>query len=225
MPENQFSQPLLKLIDLNALDVFSGMALAFVLSAILSRVLMHAARNTATDSAHYRTMILLATVVSLIMAVIGNSLARAFGAIGALSLIRFRTAVKSSNELAYLFMAISVGMACGSGYFAIATGATGLFIVFSVIIERFFCDSRQQRLSMLKIAYPSQTDLNQKIIETIKKQCRGYQILSQQNLGGSRAEIFLEAAFVSEVESAELIKSLQQLSDEISLQIVLDQAE
>lgn len=201
------------------------MALAFFLSAILSRVVMKAARHSASDSAHYRTMILLATVVSLIMAVIGNSLARAFGAIGALSLIRFRTAVKSSNELAYLFMAISVGMACGSGYFAIATGATGLFIIFSVLIERFFSENSNTRLSMIKIVFPSGAELGEKIMNSINQHTLAQRILSQQSLTDNRSEILVEVAFADEQKSAALIKAVQDLSSDASVRIILDQVE
>ena len=89
-------------------------------------------------------MILLGVVVSLIMAIIGNSLARAFGAIGALSLIRFRTAVKEPQDLAQLFMSISVGMACGSGYFKIAIGAAALFAIFIFLIDYLPTSSNTQ---------------------------------------------------------------------------------
>jgi hypothetical protein len=136
MPEQQFSLPLLKMIDLNARDVFIGMLLSYFLCAILSRIIRQTCSDASVDRTLPQAMIFLGPIVSLIMSVIGNSLARAFGAIGALSLIRFRTAVKNPNDLASLFMAIAIGMTCGSGYFAIATGATGLFSIF-IIITRF----------------------------------------------------------------------------------------
>ena len=59
-------------------------------------------------------------VAAFMTLVIGNNLARAFGLVGALSLIRFRTALKSSNDTIYLFWTLSIGMACGAGFFMAA---------------------------------------------------------------------------------------------------------
>ncbi len=224
MPENQLSQPLLKMIDLSATDVFAGMVTAFVLSLILSLVLKKAARHQASDPRHYRTMVLLATVVSLIMAVIGNSLARAFGAIGALSLIRFRTAIKSSNELAYLFMAISVGMACGSGYLAIAAGATGLFIMFSVFLERFFGHNPCSGISMIKAVIPNHDEMNAQLMEKVESLTESHQILSRQSCGSEKTEIIIEAIFSAETGSADLIKAAREINPEILIQVLLDQS-
>ncbi|MEW6708761.1 MAG: DUF4956 domain-containing protein [Candidatus Riflebacteria bacterium] len=225
MPENQLNQPLLKLIDLNAIDVFLGMLLAFFLSAILSRVVQIATRKPSIDSNLSRTMVLLATVVSLIMAVIGNSLARAFGAIGALSLIRFRTAVKSSSELAYLFMAIAVGMACGSGYLAIATGATGLFILFSVLTERLFADRNGLQNSLIRIQFPDRDGNSGKILDKVKTAASSYRLLSQESFSGSeQAEMLIELSLGEEAEVTSLLQEIGQISGEISSQVVINQS-
>jgi uncharacterized membrane protein YhiD involved in acid resistance len=158
------------------------------------------------------------------MAVIGNSLARAFGAIGALSLIRFRTAIKSSNELAYLFMAISVGMACGSGYLAIAAGATGLFIMFSVFLERFFSQSNSSGISMIKAIIPNNDEINLKLMEKIDSLTETHQVLSRQSCDSDKTEIIIEAIFSGENQSADLIKASKEINPEIIIQILLDQS-
>ena len=125
------------MIDLNPYDVFAGMLLAFALNMILAKIASYTnkSRTVNSSSSLPLSMILLGTVVSLIMAVIGNSLARAFGAIGALSLIRFRSAIKDPLDLVQLFMAISIGMTTGSGHFVIACGATIIFGIFLAVAD------------------------------------------------------------------------------------------
>jgi uncharacterized membrane protein YhiD involved in acid resistance len=56
--------------------------------------------------------------------VIGNNLARAFGLVGSLSIIRFRTAVKDTKDIVYLFFSLATGMMAGAGYFMIAMAGT-----------------------------------------------------------------------------------------------------
>lgn len=223
MPENQFSPPLLKLIDLNATDVFIGMVLAYILCAILSRMIRVTTTNATSDRALPQTMIFLGAIVSLIMAVIGNSLARAFGAIGALSLIRFRTAVKSTNDLAYLFMAIAVGMTCGSGYFTIATGATGLFSIFIIITRKFFTDTAATRVSLLKIAYTYSEEFHQKIVAKLAATSLGHRILSEENSnGGKSAEMLVELTLSQDHHAASLAKELCEMSPELKASILID---
>jgi uncharacterized membrane protein YhiD involved in acid resistance len=223
MNTNQFSPPLLKMIDLNAYDVFAGMILAFLLCAFLSRLLRISPANAASDKNLAKTMIFLGAIVSLIMAVIGNSLARAFGAIGALSLIRFRTAVKSTNDLAYLFMSIAVGMACGSGYFAIATGAAALFAIFIVLVERFMPDAPMTRVAMLRVAYPLKSELSGKIVEKIESSVLNHRLLSEENLADSKySEMLIEVTLKEESQSSLLIKQICDIDADIKASVLLD---
>lgn len=223
MPESQFAPPLLKLIDLNATDVFLGMLLAFFLCAILSRIIRLGTDSAASDRTLPQTMIFLGAIVSLIMAVIGNSLARAFGAIGALSLIRFRTAVKSTNDLAYLFMAIGVGMTCGSGYFTIATGATGLFSLFVIIVKKMSGSPNASRVSLLKLSFPAEDGIHEKIMAKLGTLSLDHRILSEENSnGGMAAEMLVELTLPHSHSAAGLVKELCEISTHLKASILID---
>ncbi|MDP6798040.1 MAG: DUF4956 domain-containing protein, partial [Candidatus Krumholzibacteria bacterium] len=77
------------------------------------------------------TIVLLSMLMSLVMMVIGSNIARAFGLAGAMSIIRFRTVVKDTRDTAYVFYALAVGMACGTGNLMIAAFGgllVGLFV-------------------------------------------------------------------------------------------------
>src|SRR5579885_1422661 len=70
------------------------------------------------------TLVLLCVLIALVTVVIGNSVARAFGLVGALSIVRFRTVVEDTRDTAFVIFAVVVGMAAGAGYLALA--AVGL---------------------------------------------------------------------------------------------------
>ena len=212
------------MIDLNAYDVFMGMGLAFILCAILSRIVKACSpADPTSDRTMARTMILLGAVVSLIMAVIGNSLARAFGAIGALSLIRFRTAVKSTVDLAWLFMSIAIGMTCGSGYYTIATGAAGLFAIFIVILGRLMPENTPARTALFKVIYP----LNHETASHLQQVAAGlglhFRLLSENSLNnGSKAEIMFEITLPKETMTADCLKKLCEVAPEVQASVVLE---
>ncbi len=62
------------------------------------------------------TLVLLTIVIAMVTLVIGNSVARAFGLVGALSIVRFRTVVEDTRDTAFVIFAVAVGMAIGAGY-------------------------------------------------------------------------------------------------------------
>ncbi len=72
---------------------------------------------------------LLAVITGFVINVIGNDMVRAFGLLGAISMVRFRTRVKRTIEMAYIFMAISLGLACGASLFPKAAAGLGIFAV------------------------------------------------------------------------------------------------
>jgi len=212
------------MIDLNAYDVFMGMGLAFILCAILSRIVRAcSSADPTSDRTLARTMILLGAVVSLIMAVIGNSLARAFGAIGALSLIRFRTAVKSTVDLAWLFMSIAIGMTCGSGYYAIATGAAGLFAIFIVILGKLMPEAAPVRTALFKVIYPLNPETASRLQQVAAGLGLHFRLLSESSLNnGSKAEIMFEITLPGETMTADCLKKLCEVAPEVQASVVLE---
>lgn len=78
------------------------------------------------------TLIILCMLISVVMVIIGDSIARAFSLVGALSIIRFRTAIQDPRDIGFVFYALAVGMAVGAGNPSVAVLATlliGLIIL------------------------------------------------------------------------------------------------
>ena len=76
------------------------------------------------------TLVLLTVMTGTVMTVIGNNIALSLGMVGALSIVRFRTALKDSRDTAYVFWTIIVGICCGVGdYLVAAIGSTAIFLI------------------------------------------------------------------------------------------------
>ena len=82
------------------------------------------------------SLVLVAIITSTAIMVIGNSLTRAFGLIGAFSVIRFRTAVKDTRDVAFLFFSLVEGLAAGTGNYQIALIALIVFLLTVIILTR-----------------------------------------------------------------------------------------
>jgi anti-anti-sigma factor len=94
--------------------------------------------------------ILLCISGAMMMIIIGNSLARAFGIAGAASIIRFRTPVEDPKDVTIIFLLMALGMACGLGAFAVAGLSTAFLCLFLVFLDRR--SELRQRTWMIEIA-------------------------------------------------------------------------
>ena len=79
--------------------------------------------------------LLLAVAGALVMMIIGESLARAFGIAGAAGIIRFRTPIEDPKDITVLFILMALGMACGIGAFGAAAAGTGFVCAFLVALQ------------------------------------------------------------------------------------------
>ena len=129
--------PLTQVVDFSAavfspLDIFVNMCIAGVLGIWLSGIYIKTHKGLSYSQSFMLTIIFVSIIVAMVMMVIGNSLARAFALVGALSIIRFRTVVKDTKDTAYIFIALAVGMAAGTANYMLALVGTLVFSIFSL---------------------------------------------------------------------------------------------
>jgi uncharacterized membrane protein YhiD involved in acid resistance len=145
-------------------------ALRLPLAALLGTVLALRPRRSGTPErqpAVVQTQIILAVVGSLIMLVVGASLARAFGVAGAANLIRYRSKIDDPKDAVVMLCALSAGLAAGVGLYGLAVIGT-LFIALCLwVIEGFEPQTRVFELS-IKLGDKTQ-DIRPKIEEVLRR--------------------------------------------------------
>jgi hypothetical protein len=137
------------------------------LAAVLGTALALRLRRKGTPPrmpAVVQTQIILAIVGAIIMLVVGSSLARAFGIVGAANLIRYRSKIDDPKDAVVMLSALSVGLASGVGLYALAVFSTAFLIVMLGIIESF---EKGMKKFELTIKAGDQTDEQREKIETI----------------------------------------------------------
>ncbi|MDE6984466.1 MAG: DUF4956 domain-containing protein [Lachnospiraceae bacterium] len=109
-------------------------ALNILVSAVFGFVVYASYWYTHAGTAYSKkfnvSLVTLAILTGMVMTVIGNNIALSLGMVGALSIVRFRTAVKDSRDTTYIFWAIIIGICCGVGdYYVAAVGSVVVFVV------------------------------------------------------------------------------------------------
>lgn len=88
------------------------------------------------------SLITLTILTATVMTVIGNNIALSLGMVGALSIVRFRTAIKDSRDTTYIFWTIIVGICCGVGDYVVACVGSGIVFLVLLVLGRVKNDNR-----------------------------------------------------------------------------------
>lgn len=123
-----------QLANTSATLTTSQVLMNFVIAAILGIVIFISYLTTHTRviySSRFNVSLVMITVITtLVMSVIGNNIALSLGMVGALSIVRFRTAIKDPRDTAYIFWGVAVGICCGVSDFLIAgIGTCFIFVI------------------------------------------------------------------------------------------------
>lgn len=132
-------------------DEVTAALIRLPLAAILGAALALRPRRKGTPErqpAVIQTQVILAIVGSLIMLVVGASLARAFGIVGAANLIRYRSKIDDPKDAVVMLCALSVGLASGVGLYALSIIGTGFLVIGLWIIEGFEPQTRVFELAI-----------------------------------------------------------------------------
>jgi uncharacterized membrane protein YhiD involved in acid resistance len=145
------------------------------------------------------------------MMVIGNNLARAFGLVGALSVIRFRTAVKDTIDIVYIFFGLAVGMAAGVGYFKIAIAGTVFISLILYLFSKINMDMFRGEQFLLQLQY-SDDDIST-VKNIMDAYCSSFELINIKSpSGGVSKEFSYYVSLKRNKEYLEFVKDLKNIS-------------
>lgn len=125
-------------ISLNPLEVIATLVIALIIGLFIFFIYRKTFGGVMYSRNFNLSIIMLTMVSSLMLMLIHNSLALSMGMVGALSIIRFRTAVKDPMDTVFLFWAVGEGIATGTGFYdiaAISAAVIGLVLALLCMIR------------------------------------------------------------------------------------------
>ena len=173
------NQPVI--IDFN--NFFKALLLSGILSILIKFTYMKTSQSLSNKDSFSDIFLPLAMITCVVITIIKFSLALSLGLVGALSIVRFRAAIKEPEELVYLFFAIAVGLANGANQFLISIFAT-LIIIFALLLKYFFLRKKdfgkkqEIDINILRISINNQNVSIQKIIDQIKNHVKTLRLKS-----------------------------------------------
>ena len=124
-------------IDISLTNLVISLLTSIVCAYVIKIIYLKYAKTLNNKENFSDVFILLSITTTIVITVVKFSLALSLGLVGALSIVRFRAAIKEPEELVYLFMIIGIGLASGSAQFEVAFILTGAAFVIIFISDKF----------------------------------------------------------------------------------------
>jgi hypothetical protein len=193
-----------------------NLALSAVLSFILSLVYIHWGASLSNRRKFAANFMLMTITTTFIILVVRSSVALSLGLVGALSIVRFRAAVKEPEELAYLFLAIGLGIGLGDNQRLITILAFAASIVILGLMKVFRRSQADVNLHLNLASYPpGKLDIDQ-VMEALKTHCSKIKLLRfDENDKVLEMSFLIEFKKVSNLNAAR--ETLRNLSGSVDI--------
>src|SRR5881396_3188695 len=195
------------------LEVLVRLLIALALGALVAWI-YRATRTRAEMSGSFPvTLVLLAILIAMVTQVIGDNIARAFSLVGALSIVRFRTVVRDTQDTAYVIFAVVVGMAVGARDPWVAViGIAVIAVAAFVMMTRAGMRSSSQPELLLSLRVGLGHDLDKLLGGTLDVHLQDRELMS---IGTARQGVSLEVIYQTRLRPGgsadELVKALNRI--------------
>lgn len=153
-------------------DFLINIFITIILSYIIGMVYAKYGNSLSNRKKLMQTFVLISVTVMLVISIVKSSLALSLGLVGALSIVRFRTAIKEPEELVYFFVAIALGLGMGANQRLVTLSGAIIIILYIVIQNINTVKSAVQQNLIVTISNTSEKELDEnKILELLKKYC------------------------------------------------------
>ena len=197
-------------LDINTMFICVGCTAVIALCICLVYKMVN--KNSFFDRSFQLSLFALAVITSAIILTIQSNIVVSLGMVGALSIVRFRTAIKNPMDLVFLFWSISIGIICGAGY-AMISVIGSIVLTIGIILFSVIPSDRESLILVVNAgAY-----IEEQILDVVRRSCRSWKVRAR-NIGGGNVNLAIEVTTksprvllsqiceIGEVTSASLIE-------------------
>lgn len=194
-----------------SIDVLTAVSVSLLLGLYVAFIYRMVVPSFSYSVSILHTLLYLGMIVSLVMMVISNQIARAFTLVGALAVIRFRTPIKDARDAAFIFLALAAGMGAGVGLYLITALGTILIGIFMLLIHYSKFGLRAKGETLVKFTIPlnegEDSAYHKKVFQRF---LRGHKLINARSLHeGGRLELTF---LVRPLKATDMIKFSRALS-------------
>lgn len=195
---------------------------SIVLGLILALTYIFTHRKESYSPSFTTTLILLPTVVSIIIVLVSNNIARAFSLAGIFALTRFRSEQQDTKDIAYVFTTIAIGLSTGLGYIAYGVLITLILCLLLIILDVSKFSMLGNKSKTLKIIIPEDLNFDNLFDDIFEKYCRSYQLNKSRTTDfGTLYELTYTIVFKKNISEKAFIDEIRTRNSNLNVILTL----
>ena len=172
----------INLFPTTGMDILVNLSVALACGLFISCIYRLTYRGPGYSVSFINSLVLLAMITSIVIMVIGNNLARAFGLVGAMSIIRFRTAIKDTQDIVYVFFCLAIGLSAGVGYYKIAVMGSLFIGGILFLMARFGWSASKHKEYLLQFYFTPNGNESPLYMPILKRHCRHHKVINAKSV-------------------------------------------
>ena len=203
--------------DIPTIQIVLTLGITFIIAMYIYFVYRSVTRTALYDKGFHISMAIISVITAGIIVAMQSSIVISLGMVGALSIVRFRTAIKNPMDLLFLFWSIGTGIICGAGLFEIAF-VVAFMVTIGILILEFMPDLKKPYLLIIN----GSRDLDEtQVLDTVKKYAKFIKVRSR-NLKKNGVDYIIE---VHTKKEKELLDELDKIESIVQLSLLSHEGE
>lgn len=212
----------IELFPITSLEILYSLGVSFVCGVLISIVYRITYKGPNYSRTFVISLVVLTIITSLVLLVIGNNLARAFGLVGAMSIIRFRTAVRDVQDIVFIFFALGIGMASGGAQYLVAFIGTGFISLVLLLLSNTNVFQTASVNYLIHITYKP-NEIDDPVKKLLKSSTNSLKVVNVRALDEKNyIEVYYNMKLKNGIEKEVLIRKLKNFDDVKDINIYFD---
>jgi uncharacterized membrane protein YhiD involved in acid resistance len=199
---------------LGSQQILASLLLAFVLCSICATVYRWTHQGLSYSRTFIHALVLGGMIVAMIIMAIGNNLARGLGILGTLAIVRFRTPIRDTRDMMFLFLCLGIGIACGAGTLDVAVVGTLVISAAALILHWSPFASRREYEGLLRFVLPHESNRESDITDIMHECCSAFHMIAMREaVQGDAVEYSYQVRLIDPSYQKDLIEKLHDVDD------------
>ncbi len=211
------------LVRATVAEVVTAVAVSFFLGLVITYTYMKTYTGPYYSKSFVQTLIIVQVVISIIIVAIGSNIARAFSLAGALSIIRFRTAIGDPRDIAFIFFVMGAGLAVGAGLILPAIAFVLLLSGLIGALHAMNYGEKKGTHKTLKITVPENLNYEGLFDDILDEYLMEYRLLSVRTTNlGTMFELVYAIKSLDQHRDKQLIDDVRTRNGNLNVAVILD---
>jgi uncharacterized membrane protein YhiD involved in acid resistance len=193
-------------------QILAGLLLTFILCSAWATVYRWTFQGLSYSRTFVHTLVLGGMITALVIMAIGNNLARGLGILGTLALIRFRTQVRDSRDMMFIFASLGVGIACGANVFNVAILGTLVLSAAALLLHWSPFATRREHEGLLRFMLPPKSPHEAAIRRVLETCCMACHLVAMREAAqGDLIEYSYQVRLADPSYQKDLVQGLREV--------------